>query len=100
MSVINLREIDEAFDKIKDLNKVDPDAWRQTILEQLTKNNGIDELRNLAKIKAIILNFVDDNNIYAPETISQTDRVIVNAYEFIEDLVNIVGYKKDDGSDD
>ncbi len=36
--------------------------------------------------------FVIDNNITSPESIYQTDRVIENAYTFIEDLCDIVGY--------
>ena len=38
--------------------------------------------------------FIDDNNISCKETIYQTDRVITNAYEFIQTLCNLVGYKK------
>ena len=45
------------------------------------------------------LEFVEAQNIRCPESIYQTDRVIENAYEFIEDVCNIVGYtesKEDD----
>jgi hypothetical protein len=34
--------------------------------------------------------FIDDNGITCEETIHQCDWVIENAYEFIEDLFNIV----------
>lgn len=36
--------------------------------------------------------FVNDMDIYCSETIYQTDRVIENAYEFIEGICDIVGY--------
>ena len=36
--------------------------------------------------------FVRDNGISCPEAIYQTDRVIENAYEFIEAICELVGY--------
>lgn len=41
-----------------------------------------------------IVKFIQDNDITCPETIAQTDRVIENAYAFITELCDIVGYKK------
>lgn len=38
--------------------------------------------------------FIDENDIGHPETIYQTDRVIERAYEFIENICDIVGYKE------
>ena len=43
--------------------------------------------------------FVEEQNIFCAETIYQSDRVIENAYEFIEDICDIVGYN-DDGEDE
>jgi len=40
--------------------------------------------------------FIIDHDIHCPETIYQTDRVIENAYTFIEDVCNIVGYEGDE----
>ncbi len=40
--------------------------------------------------------FIDAQNITCAETIYQTDRVIENAYEFLERLCDIVGYKESD----
>ncbi len=37
--------------------------------------------------------FVEDQEIGCVETIYQTDWVIEHAYEFIEDVCNVVGYK-------
>ena len=44
------------------------------------------------KTRLITEKFVKDNKITCPETISQVDRVIVNAYDFIEELCDEVGY--------
>jgi hypothetical protein len=40
------------------------------------------------------LEFVDTQDIWVPETIYQTDRVVENSQTFIEDVCNIVGYKE------
>jgi hypothetical protein len=42
------------------------------------------------------LEFVESQRISCAETIHQTDRVIENAYEFIEDVCDIVGYNGED----
>lgn len=36
--------------------------------------------------------FIKDNKITCAEVVYQTDHVIQNAYEFIEEVCNIVGY--------
>jgi hypothetical protein len=38
------------------------------------------------------MNFIRDNEINCPETIYQSDGVILNAQQFIEKICNIVGY--------
>lgn len=96
MQKINLEDIDKVFDTIKVVNKKKPSEWQNSIIEQFRKDSGIEEFRQMAKLKAIVQNFVIAQNIYCAETIYQTDRVIENAYEFIEDLVEIVGYLPDD----
>ena len=40
--------------------------------------------------------FIEANDITCAETIYQTDRVIVNACQFIEGICNIVGYAETD----
>lgn len=40
--------------------------------------------------------FIIEQGISCPETISQTDSVIENAYDFIEDICDIVGYLEND----
>lgn len=39
--------------------------------------------------------FIQDQRIHCAETVYQTDRVIQNAYEFIEGVCDIVGYYDD-----
>lgn len=52
------------------------------------------------KLELIVKKFVEDNNISCPETIYQCDWVIENAYEFIEQLCEAVGYVEDDEDED
>ena len=40
--------------------------------------------------------FIKDQKVRCPEDVWQSDKVIENAYEFIEGICNIVGYFKDD----
>jgi hypothetical protein len=42
--------------------------------------------------------FIAKQSIHCQETIYQTDRVIENAYEFIESLCDVVGYLDEDAS--
>lgn len=44
------------------------------------------------RLFAVAQRFIQQQNIFCPETIYQSDRVIENAYEFIEQVCNIVGY--------
>jgi hypothetical protein len=45
------------------------------------------------QLMALCKKFIDEQDIHCGETIYQSDRVIENAYSFIEDVCNIVGYK-------
>jgi len=47
------------------------------------------------KLEEIVRKFVEEYRISCPETIHQTDRVIENAYQLIEELVDVVGYYED-----
>jgi len=40
--------------------------------------------------------FIKEQQITCAETIYQADRVIMNAFQFIEDICDVVGYVKDD----
>ena len=48
--------------------------------------NKQEELFNLCK------KFIDQHHIHCAETIYQSDRIIENAYEFIEQICDVVGY--------
>lgn len=37
-------------------------------------------------------NYIQENHICSPESIHQCDHVILNAYEFLESVCEIVGY--------
>lgn len=48
------------------------------------------------KLQKLCEEFIKKQKISCPETIYQTDHVIENAYEFIENICNIIGYYDDD----
>ena len=50
---------------------------------------GLKELRELEKV---MVTFTDEHRISGPESVSQDDDVIINAYGLIEKLTGIVGY--------
>jgi hypothetical protein len=43
--------------------------------------------------------FIAEQQINCPESVYQCDNVILNAYSFIEDICNIVGYHKFEDED-
>ena len=53
-------------------------------------------VKEMAALWNKCLEFVESQQISCPEIIYQTDWVIENAYEFIEDVCDIVGYKEDE----
>ena len=53
-------------------------------------------VKDMAKLWNLCIKFIEEQEISCPETIYQTDWVIENAYEFIEDICNEVGYVGDD----
>lgn len=57
---------------------------------KLDPHNTLTKDRLLAHCRA----FIEAQNITCAETVHQTDRVIENAYEFIEGICDIVGYKE------
>lgn len=36
--------------------------------------------------------FVEDNGIFHPEQVYQSDRIIERSYRFVEEICNVVGY--------
>jgi hypothetical protein len=53
-----------------------------------------------AALWALCEQFVADQTIFCAETVYQSDRVIENAYAFIADVCEIVGYAPLDDDDD
>ena len=59
-----------------------------------------DEVKNPEKVLTIVHKFIQKNNITCAETIMQSDRVIENAYDFIEELCVAAGYAEEETYDD
>jgi hypothetical protein len=63
--------------------------------EQQLEENLVRYAKKRSSLVKLCKKFVDDNKITCEECISQTDRVIENAYEFIANICDIVGYYED-----
>ena len=50
------------------------------------------ELARQQRLENLCKKFIKDQTISCSETVYQSDRVILNAYEFIESICDIVGY--------
>ena len=48
--------------------------------------------KEMNDLHALCLKFINDQKIDCAETVFQSDRVIENAYEFIREICDIVGY--------
>lgn len=48
----------------------------------------------------VCTDFIKKQNIFCEETIYQSDRVIENAYELIENICNITGYVDSESNED
>jgi hypothetical protein len=49
-----------------------------------------------AQLLSLVRRFMTEQRISCPETIYQTDRVIENAYEFVDKACGIVGYPSEE----
>lgn len=58
---------------------------------------NIDRAAKAEQVLALVEKFIQDQEIECPETVYQTDRVIENAYEFIESLCEVADYKEYEG---
>ena len=58
--------------------------------------NDEPSVKEMAALWNKCIQFIKEQNINYPETIYQTDWVIENAYGFIEDVCDIVGYQNDE----
>lgn len=78
-----------------------------TRLEDLLKQDQLlttivakEDIKQLLKLWATCTDFRDKQSIRCAETIHQTDRVIENAYEFIEQVCDVIGYVKEEDDED
>jgi hypothetical protein len=58
--------------------------------------NDEPSVKEMAALWNKCIQFIEAQSIGCPETIYQTDWVIENAYGFIEDVCDIVGYQNDE----
>jgi len=65
------------------------DNWHA---EATAIKDAANEIARLSKLEKVVAAFIEKQEVSCPEVIYQSDRVIENAYEFIEALVDIVGY--------
>jgi hypothetical protein len=70
------------------------DTWTKHLADILKQR------QNEARLFYLCKKFIRDNDIHCVETISQTDHVITNAYDFIADICDIVGFASSDASSD
>jgi hypothetical protein len=65
-------------------------------LIKLSKNENISIVEGNKEIKERVFNlcknFIIEQRIYCGETIYQSDSIIENSYNFIEDLCEVIGY--------
>lgn len=59
----------------------------------------MNDMEKAEKVLAIIYEFIEEQRIGCAETIYQSDRVIDNAYDFIEALCNVAGYMEIEDDD-
>lgn len=52
--------------------------------------------KEMNDLHALCLKFINDQKITCAETVFQSDHVIENAYGFIEDICEIVGYAENE----
>ena len=58
-----------------------------------------DYLQKCDKLYKIVEEFIEDQDIWSDECVYLSDRVVENAYPFIAELCNVVGYKHLDDED-
>jgi hypothetical protein len=59
-----------------------------------------DKTEKALKLYDIVEQFIEDQDIWGEESVYQCDRVIENAYDFIAQLCDIVGYRELEPEDD
>jgi hypothetical protein len=54
--------------------------------------NSHPTVKDMALLHSVCKKFIEENNITCSESVYQNDKVILNAYSFIEQICDIVGY--------
>jgi hypothetical protein len=91
-----LRQEAVAWDHVSAAFGINP-AARST---ELLLRRAADELEAQGALLAHCRAFIQAQTITCAETVHQSDRVIENAYAFIEGVCGIVGYHKDPAAED
>lgn len=71
--------------KLTDEQKKELEEEAKAVVLQMSKEENL---------WALCKKFIEDEKISCAESVYQTDSVIINAYELIEKICNIVGYHK------
>ncbi len=95
-----LEKVEFSFDAMMEVQKRLPEQWKIMVADFLSTNDGLEEFKSLARLRAIVVDFVNKHDITCAETIYQMDDVIIDAYDFIHELVEEVGYKESDEEED
>lgn len=75
----------------------DSHNWQNVVGEITSQLLSKDkEVERLKKLEDICKSFVSQMEIRCAETIFQCDRVITNAYDFIENVCDCIGYHQDE----
>jgi hypothetical protein len=59
-----------------------------------------DEILHPERVLTLVRDFIEKNRITCSESVSQNDHVIVNAYDFIEELAEAAGYAEGEEDED
>ena len=57
-------------------------------------------IKNPEKVLLLVHQFIEEQRITSSETVYQSEHVIENAYEFLEEICNAAGYAEDDEEED
>lgn len=59
-----------------------------------------DEILHPERVLTLVRDFIEKNRITCAESVAQNDHVIVNAYDFIEELAEAAGYAELEDDED
>lgn len=65
----------------------------------MLEDDPTDAINDPRRVLILVREFIDSHKISAPETIHQSDRIIEDAYDFIEELCEAAGYAPGEDGD-